>query len=384
MANIVFLMLPERGHLISSFKIAKTLMSRGHRVYYLQIPEFEEYIISQGLEFIPLFESIFPKQYRFCHSFSTMENLILRVGIEATALGMTGLAVMKKEVRSALERINAHLLVQDINTEINPGVLEIEIPCIILNSTIISRPVYTIPEVPILVLCPEEFDLPQAKRTAQHYVEASIDLQRKEVAFPWDNVREDKRLIYCSLGTQSQWSHSSTSHESNLRTRKNFLRAVINVMVDRPDLQLILSAGGHLYAQELHDLPSNIIIVDSAPQIEILKRASLAITHGGLNTIKECIFFGTPMIVFPLAVDQFKNAECVVHHQLGLKGDIEIVSESVIHSLIEEIDSNPVFRCRMKIMRELFRKAENDGRAITIIESALNSGPIRYSPIFHD
>ena len=382
MANIVFLMLPEQGHLVSSFKIAKALKLRGHRVYYLQIPEFDEYINSQGLECIPLLENVFPKGYEFDRSLSTFENLLSRLESEAILLGMTELTLLTKGVKDKLEQVDAHLLILDINTEVNPGIIELEIPCVVLNSTIILRPVYTIPEAPILVLCPEEFDLPHDKRTTQYYVEASIDFQRKEIKFPWDQIPTDKRLIYCSLGTQSQWSHSGVCHELSQRTRKNFLQIVVNAMHDKPDWQLILSTGNHLCAEDFCSTPSNVVMVKSAPQIEVLRRASLMITHGGLNTVKECIFFGVPMIAFPLGMDQFKNADCVVYHNLGLKGDIENVSESVIHSLIDEIDCNPVFRLKIDTMKELFRKIETEERAITFIESALQLGPVTYRPTF--
>jgi UDP:flavonoid glycosyltransferase YjiC (YdhE family) len=381
MANIVFLMLPEKGHLNSSFKIAKTLKSRGHHVYYLQIPRFDEYIGAQGLEFVPLFESVFPKDYEFNHTLSTVEILLLRLELEATALGMEMLTLLKREVRDKLKRVSAHMLILDINTAINPGALDIEIPCVVLNSTIIPRPVYTDPPVPILVLCPEEFDLPHIERTSRYYVEASIDFQRKEPEFSWDRVPEDKKLLYCSLGTQSHRSSDGACHEATQSARKNFLQIVINVMHDRPDWQLILATGSYLCADDFNSIPPNAVLVESAPQIETLKKASLAITHGGLNTVKECIFFEVPMIVFPLAVDQFKNADCVVYHRLGLKGDVGNVSESLIHSLVDKIDGNPIFRSEIKTMKELFRRIEAEERAITFIESALRSGPVTYRPI---
>src|SRR5262245_51321905 len=129
MANIAFVTLPEKGHLISSFKIAKTLLSRGHRIYYLQLPEFEEYIRSQGLEFFPLFEKIFPKGCEFYHHLSTIENLDLRLQREADSLDTTTANLLKKELNEKLGRLNLHLLVRDIYAPINTDMLEIGTPC---------------------------------------------------------------------------------------------------------------------------------------------------------------------------------------------------------------------------------------------------------------
>jgi UDP:flavonoid glycosyltransferase YjiC (YdhE family) len=383
MANIVFIMLPEKGHIISSLKLAKSLKARGHRVYYLQLPEFKEYICSHGLEFIPTFERSFPKRYELSHHLSTLENLRAWVDMEADTYGLTFESLMKKEygdIRDKLDGISAHLLIQDLYSPIVYADLEIEIPYVLLNPTIIYPSVFRdskreIPESRplMLTLCPEQFELPHPKRPAQvHYVEASIDFDRKGQGFQWDMICESKRLIYCSLGTQSHWSYGNTDHKSNQQIRKNFLQTVINAISNYSKWQLILWLGDYMHPKDFHSVPSNVLLVNNAPQIEILERASLMITHGGLNSVKECIFLGVPMIVFPLVGDQFKNADCVVFHQLGLKGDIENVSEGLIRSLIDEIANNPVFIHKMKKMKKIFRRAENSGRAVTMIESVLN------------
>src|SRR5262245_7754017 len=104
MANIVFFMLPETGHINSSLKIAKTLKSRGHQVYYFLIREFEDYIRDQGLGFIPFFEDIFPKGCHFSHNLSTAENILPCIMAEADARGVDGLTLLKSEIRGQLER----------------------------------------------------------------------------------------------------------------------------------------------------------------------------------------------------------------------------------------------------------------------------------------
>lgn len=61
MADILFMMWPEPGHLKSTFRIAKTPKSHGHRVVYAQINDFEDYICGQGFEFVPFFGELVPK-----------------------------------------------------------------------------------------------------------------------------------------------------------------------------------------------------------------------------------------------------------------------------------------------------------------------------------
>jgi len=382
MANIIFSILPEIGHINASLKIAKSLKSRGHQVYYLQLAEYEEYIRAQGLEFIPLLERKFPKGYKFNHRFSTMENIENRLGEEAAACGALPSDILKKwlsDVYDKLVKCSPHMLVQDIYAPIGYYDLEIEMPWVQLNSTIISpdtvgdRAIITaISNAPVLILCPEEFDYaPPARLPQEYYVEPSIDLQRKEVSFSWDRIQRDKQLIYCSFGTQSHWSFGHTSHELNQRLRKNCLQTIINTIAGDPHRQLILSLGNHTRFEDFGHVPANVLLVNDVPQIELLKRASLMISHGGLNSVKECVFFGVPLIVFPLVGDQFKNADAVEHHQLGLRGDLENVTEASLRRLIDEVTDNLAFVPKINRMKDIFRKAESEGRAIKIIESVL-------------
>jgi hypothetical protein len=80
-------------------------------------------------------------------------------------------------------------------------------------------------------------------------------------------------------------------------------------------LNAIMSVGKMCY-QELEmvfkqanfSLPKEIVLVPSAPQIEILKRASLFLTHTGFGSMHESLYFGVPMIAMPIAADQPLNA----------------------------------------------------------------------------
>jgi MGT family glycosyltransferase len=231
-----------------------------------------------------------------------------------------------------------------------------------------------------LFLCPEEFDLPQKQKVPQYrYVEASCDLRRKQThMFPWDRVDESKKLLYCSLGTQSHWTHQGRNHASHQRTVENFLQAVIKAMAHRPDWQLIMSLGIQFRAEDFHSVPPNALLVSEVPQLEILKKASLAITHGGFSTVKECIFFGVPMLVFPMRDDQPANAIRVEHHGLGVVADIETASAESISLLIDKVEGDPGFKSRINAMREVFLKVEREEPAVTIIEDFLTHRPLEF------
>jgi zeaxanthin glucosyltransferase len=70
------------------------------------------------------------------------------------------------------------------------------------------------------------------------------------------------------------------------------------------DVQVVLSVGKNICPENLGRIPSNTIVVRSAPQIELLKRATICITHAGLNTVLESLAHGVPMVAIPIGCDQ--------------------------------------------------------------------------------
>jgi len=376
MANILFIMLPETGHLHPTFKIASVLKAHGHRVFYAELREWEEAVVSQGMEFLPLFASLFSEGWAVEEKFniSPYEAVCDMIEARAAAIGVSGMDILNEELRVLCERAEPDLIVVDYYTGyLAVAVRESKIPCVVLNTNLAYlHDIAALRDLPRIILCPEEFDFPHVISTREHeYAESSLHLQRGNIPFPWEWVDEGKRLVYCSLGTQSHWSYRGADHERNQRMRRHFLQTVVNAMASRQDYQLVVSIGSYLRAEDFHPVPTNALLVSHTPQIDILKRASLMITHGGLNTIKECIFFGVPMIVFPLVGDQFGNAERVVHHKLGLSGNIATASVGLIDSLLGEIERNPTYRLNVESMREVFRKKEGEERAVKKIESVI-------------
>ena len=129
-----------------------------------------------------------------------------------------------------------------------------------------------------------------------HYIEASVDLSRRDDrGFPWERLDPAKKLLYASLGSQSFLAAREAA--------VSFLRAVAEGAARRPDWQLVLGTGGLVEPADL-PLPAGAVTLPWIPQIPILERAALMVTHGGLGTIKECIFHDVPMVVFPIGRDQ--------------------------------------------------------------------------------
>jgi MGT family glycosyltransferase len=129
----------------------------------------------------------------------------------------------------------------------------------------------------------------RASNLFSHYVGPSAPLGRRgdEPAFPWERLSADRPLVYVAFGSQ--------------------LSPPAQVMIDiagalGPDEAQVVIALDDLDDQ--HALPEHVIAVPYAPQLALLERAAVMVSHGGANSVAECLSRGTPMLIVPLAHDQ--------------------------------------------------------------------------------
>ena len=135
-----------------------------------------------------------------------------------------------------------------------------------------------------------EFDLPGDKPERLHYTGPFLQVKaRPPVDFPWNRL-DGRPLLYASLGTLQNGS------EAIFRTIAEACAGI--------EAQLVISLGGGLDPAKLGKLAGDPLVVRFAPQLAILKRATLVITHAGLNTVLESLSEGVPMVAVPLANDQ--------------------------------------------------------------------------------
>ena len=377
MARISFIPLPETGHVNPTFKLAKQLAQRGHQVSYLGLLDFEEPVRAQGMELLPIFTGSCPK--------GTLRSLAEQKLNYLEVLFRTRDHGRDREILAALGAAAPDLVLIDIVLQdLTLLAREAGVPCAVLSTSLhqprlifletLQDPVH---DHPLLVLCPRAFDFPHAaQRAGRHYLEPSIDLERRDSGgFPWEKLEDSRPLIYCSLG----------SHPHDYKQSEAFFRAVIGAAPQRPQWQLILAAGrAHIGDPVFQDLPPNVLAVDWVPQLEVLEKAHLMITHGGLGTVKECIYFGVPMVVFPMDFDQPENAERIAHHGLGLRGSTADVSARQVLLLVDKVLKDPAFKTRVAAMSATFREIEGSGIGVRIVEglvdSLRNDGPRARSP----
>lgn len=178
------------------------------------------------------------------------------------------------------------------------------------------------PKLPEVVLCPAEFEYDYiVEKTARKYLGHCIDLKRVDDTFPWSRFDLDKNnIIYCSLGT----------HVADYSVAVKFLREILKVADRYQEFIFIVNTGRQRQLSDYGKVPANVHSFVKVPQLDILKRSRVAITNGGLGTIKECIYFSVPMLVIPCMHDQPGNGARVNYHEIGICLDAKKITADII------------------------------------------------------
>lgn len=177
----------------------------------------------------------------------------------------------------------------------------------------------------------------------------------------------DRPLVYCSLGAlvgPEIWQDRERQVlHGYWRRFLSYLQVVVGAFADRPDWQLLIAAGHLAAGFDPAALPSNVQVRQWVPQDEVLGRAAAAITAGGSATIRDCVRFGVPMLVFPAWADHFGNAARVAHARLGLDGgDFRKLTSTRLAALVEAALGDPEIAAAMARAKQSW-DAGHDGQA---------------------
>jgi MGT family glycosyltransferase len=206
---------------------------------------------------------------------------------------------------------------------------------------------------------PEFFDFPRAQKPASfHYTGPLHDYESASpVPFPWTEL-DGRPLIYASMGT--------------LANRRERVFRTIAEACEGFDAQLVISLG-HRGARIPTDLPGKPIVVGYAPQLELLKRASLVVSHGGANTVLESMAYGVPMVLLPVSIDQPGVAARAKRVGVAEFIPVQRVNARKLRTAIGTVLSNPMYRENAQSYQNAIRGADAAGRAADIIEQAFRT-----------
>lgn len=210
---------------------------------------------------------------------------------------------------------------------------------------------------------PPELNLVYTLREYQPYVEEfskeyfkflgpSVYARKAE---PIDFAKSNRPVIYISLGTI-------------IKGDTAFFQNCIESFRGE-DVDVIVSVGQKFDIRKLKNVPDNIHIYPSVPQVDVLEFADVFVTHGGMNSVSESLVKGTPMVVIPFVSDQPVNATQIETLGLGKRLEYKQVTSESLKQTVFSVLHDEQISSNMKKTQELIANAPgNTGGAHMIID----------------
>lgn len=209
---------------------------------------------------------------------------------------------------------------------------------------------------------PRDFDFPREK--LPNYFHYTGPLQNPsglesvsfpDISFPWDKLT-DKPLIYASLGT--------------LQNKIPEIFQCIAKAVAGLDVQLVISLGNPNNKPKDYNLPNSAIVVSFAPHQQLIDRASLVITHAGMNTTLGALSSGVPLVAIPITNEQPGIASRIARTGAGEVLRLGNLTVSSLQATIKQVLTENYYKQNAQRFQEAIRRSGGVKRAADIVEQA--------------
>jgi zeaxanthin glucosyltransferase len=415
--RIGFLSLPVPGHLNPMTALARKLQSRGHDVVFISLADVAPFVEAAGLPFVPCSEAAYPagsagklvrrlselsgeealqftvntmmKGYT-ASLFESLPNTLSKAGVDGIVLDQYQpyVELIPMHLRMPFVHVSNALHVDytgrtpicfvdwpyetgvDALARNREGVRRArklfepvtEIAQAYANRVGLSidwkNPHSTLSPLAWVTQCPREFDFGRAPDFPQfHYAGPFHDGSgRMDFDFPWQQLTGEP-IVYASMGTL----------QNGLI---DIFRSIAQAAVGLTELQFVLAVGAQLDPNQLGDIPANVVVVSHAPQIEILKRSSLCITHAGLNTVLESLSSGVPMLALPITNDQPGVAARIADKKVGVVISPDQASPANFVAAIKQVLADSTVRDNVHRVQKAIRSVDGLSIAADILETA--------------
>jgi zeaxanthin glucosyltransferase len=207
---------------------------------------------------------------------------------------------------------------------------------------------------------PPAFDFPRRRLPPIfHYVGPLRFPSSEKTSFPWESL-DGRPMIYASLGT--------------LQNRSTAIFQRIAQGCDGVPAHLVINHVGGLSEPDIAALAGSPTVVPYAPQVEVLAKARLTITHAGLNTVLDSLSQGVPMVAIPLTAEQPAIAARLKWVGAGIVVPYSRLTPASLRRAVEAVLSSQSFYDGASRIAASIQQAGGVERAVQVIEEILRTG----------
>ena len=389
MSKIVFFCIPAHGHTNPTLGVVRELVRRGHQVKYYSYEPFRAVIEDAGAVFVPcdaydaqlgltprdgerigkdlafsthvLVETTLALNDMVCRDMAAWQPdcivadsmaawgkaVALKLGIPFVsstttfAFNQESAKIMKQSFRELLAFFTAMPKInKDVRRLQATGYPVKSVLDLIQNDQNTHTIVYTSPE---FQPCAESFSDKYA------FVGPSVRPAREQV------TKTHEKLVYVSMGTVVN---------DRLALYRNCIAALAG-----ENVQVILSVGDQVDIAALGPLPENVSVYSKVDQIAVLEQADAFLSHCGMNSASESLYYGVPLLCYPQTKEQGGVAARVTALGAGIM--LENPAQSAIKAAVKLLLSDTKIKANAEEIASSFRRCTGPIAAADKIEQVI-------------
>ena len=367
--KILFINLPYHGHVVPTIGLVQELIKQGCEVTYLMPFDWEEKVAESGAKFygyknhrqlseqiknayataesiVEQFDFIIYEQFFFLgkHLAEKYNKPVARI----FTAPVTNEKLMKEFITSKgpLSIFKHKWIARAFTQDIAKGIS-------MKTDNWLDEIIYNPPELNLVYTLreyqPYESEFPEEQ---YKFLGPSIYARKAE---SFDFVKGMNPVVYISLGTV-------------IKGAVSFFQNCLEAFRDE-NIDVIISVGKKFDSRKLKNIPSNIHIYKSVPQLEVLNMADVFVTHGGMNSVSEALVYGVSMVVIPFVSDQPVNAQCIEKLGVGKRLEYSEVNKDTLKEYVQSVLLDADMKENIAKVQKLIRQAPgNQGGAEVIID----------------
>lgn len=380
--KIAWFCIPAHGHTNPTLGLVKTLTDAGHQVWYFSFEEFREKIEKTGATFIGC------DGYDFAMEDKGNADRVGKDKVFATELLVSSTLALDEMTSRVIGEIRPDVIVSDsVAFWGKLAAMKHGVPYVSSTTTFafnrhsakymqesvwdIAKMITAMPRInkqlkrlrdkgypvrSLLDIVQNDNDTNTIVYTSKYY-QPCADTFSDRYRFIGPSIRPitepvaktAEKTVYISMGTVNQ--------------NRQFYHNCINALAGT-DWQVIISMGTN--TDHFDDLPENIQVHESVDQMAVLSIADAFITHCGMNSASEGLYFGVPLVLFPQTPEQ--DAVAKRTEELGAGIRLESISgEDVLDALVK-VMNEPQYKSSANRVSESFKACGGVAEAKAFLE----------------
>ena len=380
--KIAWFCIPAHGHTNPTLGLVKALTEAGHKIWYFSFEEFRDKIEGAGATFIGC------DGYDFDMEDKDNADRVGKDKVFATELLVSSTLALDEMTARVIGEIKPDIVVSDsVAFWGKLAAMKHDLPYVSSTTTFafnkysakymqksvwdIARMMMAMPRInkqlkrlrekgypvkSLLDIVQNDNDTNTIVYTSKYFQPCS-DTFSEKYRFIGPSIRPITRqvektsdkTIYISMGTVNQ--------------NREFYRNCLSALAPT-GWQVIISMGTN--TDHFEDIPENIQVYESVDQMAVLSIADAFITHCGMNSVSEGLYFGVPLVLFPQTPEQDAVAKRTEELSAGVR--LKSISEEDILDALKRIIKDPQYKAGAERVSESVKECRGTAEAKEFLE----------------